>query len=282
MKNAAFASLRTTSGSSRGFMKQTDIHQYIQTLRLRLLDMSRVSQRAVDYSIKAYKLDSPEFCANVRDSTYEVNILHREITEIARDLLLMELPLESDVRFALSAVLICDALHSVHAQAVKIAANSTRLLENGRMPGWPDLTEMGEVVNRLMRLCIIALFDEEVAHAETVLSNRGVERLFESVFYDWYRNVDQRLRTQASHELAITKGLSQMAKETYEIADAVVFWLKGPDSGSTPHIDGEQPTIHTVPAKKVEGVTYSPDGMEAFLAEIDACFADPCFWSRMA
>ena len=165
MKNAAFASLRTTSGISRGFMKQTDSQQYLQTLRLQLLDMSRVSQRAVDYSIKAYKLDSPEFCANVRDSTYEVNILHREITEIARDLLLMELPLESDARFALSAVLICDALHSVHAQAVKIAANSARLLENGRMPGWAGLTRMGEEVNCLMRLCIIAVFDEKVAHA---------------------------------------------------------------------------------------------------------------------
>ena len=132
MKNAAVALLRATSGSSRGFMKQTGIHQYLQTLRLKLLDMSRVSQRAVDYSIKAYKLDSPEFRASVRDNTYEVHILHREITEIARDLMLMELPLESDVRFALSAVLICDALHSGHAQAVKIAANSRRLLEDGR------------------------------------------------------------------------------------------------------------------------------------------------------
>jgi len=281
MKNAAAASLRATSGSSRGFMKQTDIHQCMQTLRLQLLDMSRVSQRAVDYSIKAYQLDRPEFSANVRDSTYEVNILHREITEIARDLLQMDLPLESDARFALSAVLICDAHHSVHAQAVKIAANSAHLLENGRTPGCAGVTRMGEVVNCLMRLCIIALFDKEVAHAEAVLRNRGVERLFESAFYDWYRNADQRLRAQASQELAITKGLSQMAKETYEIADAIVFLLKGLDSGSTSRIDREQPTIHTVPAREVEGVTCGPDGMQAFLGEIDACFADSSFWSRL-
>ncbi len=282
MKNAAVALLRATSGSSRGFMKQTNIHQYIQTLRLQLLDMSRVSQRAVDYSIKAYKWDCPEFCANVRDSTYEANILHREITEIARDLLLMELPLESHVRFALSAVLIGDALHSIHAQAVKIAANSARLLENGRARGWEGLTRMGEAVNCLMRLCIIALFDEEVAHAETVLRNRGVERLFESGFYDWYRHVDQRLRAQASHELAITKGLSQTAKETYEIADAIVSWLKGPDSGSISPIDREEPTIHLVPTREVEGVTRGPDGMQAFLEEIDTCFADSTFWSRLS
>jgi phosphate uptake regulator len=193
----------------------------------------------------------------------------------------MEQPLESDVRFALSAALICDALHSVHAQAVKIAANSERLLENGHTLGWAGLTRMGEVVNCLMRLCVVALFNEEVAHAETVLRNRGVKRLFESAFYDWYRNIDQRLRTQVCHELAITNGLSQMAKETYMIADAIVFWLEGTDSGSVSDSDREQLTIHTVPAREAEGVTRSPNGMKVFLAEIDTCFADPCFWNRL-
>ena len=48
------------------------------------------------------------------------------------------------------------------------------------------------------------------------------------------------------------------------------------------HIDREQPTIHTVSAREVEGVTHSLNGMQIFLAEIDACFADPCFRSRMA
>lgn len=48
------------------------------------------------------------------------------------------------------------------------------------------------------------------------------------------------------------------------------------------HIDREQPTIHTVSPREVEGVTHSLDGMQVFLAEIDACFVDTCFWNRMA
>ena len=261
-------------------MKKADIQQYIQNLRLQLLDMSRVVQRAVDYSIKAYKLGSPEFCSSVRDSTHEVDILHREITEIARDLLLMELPRESDVRFALSAVLICEAFHSIHAQAVKIAANDMRLLEDRCAVGCAGLTRMGEMVNCLMRLCIIALFDEEAAHAETVLRNHGVERIFELPFYDESTRMDQRLRAQAGYELAITKSLRQITKETCEIADAIVFWLKGPHSAAVSDIDREQLTIHTVPAKEVESETPNPDGMQASLAEFDACFADSFFWSR--
>ncbi|QNI33842.1 PhoU domain-containing protein [Alloacidobacterium dinghuense] len=152
MKNVAVASLRATSGSSTGFMEQTDIYQYIQTLRLHLLDMSRVSQRGVDYSIKAYRLGCPEFCASVRDNTDEINILHREITEIVQELLLMELARESDLRFTLASARICNALQAMHSQAVEIARNSMRLLESGGLR-CTDLTTMGDVVNSLVRLC---------------------------------------------------------------------------------------------------------------------------------
>lgn len=280
MKNAAVASLCATSGSSRGFMKQTDIHQYLQTLRLHLLDMSRVSQRGVDYSIKAYKLGCPEFCASVRDNTDEINILDREITEIVEELLLMELPRELDLRLILTSARICNALQAMHSQAVEIARNSMRLLENGGLR-CTDLTTMGDVVNAMVRLCVVSLFDERIEHAQTVLHSDGVERLFETTFYDWYRTVDHRVRTQAGYELAITKHLSQIVRQTIEMAEAIVFWLEGPDSGSASHIGGEQSTIYIVPAREVEGVTCSPDGMQAFLAEIDTCFANPCFWSRL-
>ncbi len=252
----------------------TKVPEMTRHLRLQLLEMSRVSQRAVDYSIKAYKVGIPELCANVRDSSPEINILHREVTQIAQDLLLTELPRGSDTRFALSAVLICDALRALHAQAVKIAANSMRLSENGRTPGHTGLNRMGGVVNLMMRLCIIALFEEDAAHAETVLNAHGVERLFASSFDDWSTNVDQPLRPQVACELEITRCLRQMATETYEIAGAILFWLNGTDDRLVSDIDEEKIATHAVPAKQGEGVTHLPDWMAAFRAEVDACLAD--------
>jgi hypothetical protein len=115
----------------------------------------------------------------------------------------MELPVESDLRFALSAARIGNALLSVYIHASEIATNSIHLQKNGRTAGYVGLTRMGDVVNSLMRLCVVALFDEEVKQAETVLDHRGEARLFELAFYDWYRGIDRRLGTQASCELAI-------------------------------------------------------------------------------
>ena len=257
-------------------MKHTDIHQYIQSLRLHLLYMSRVSQRATDYSIKAFSLGSAEACTNVRDAADEINILHRKIAEISSELLLMDLPAESDLRFALSAARIGNALLSVYIHASEIAANSMHLQKNGPTAGYVGLTRMGDVVNSLMRLCVVALFDEEVKHAETVLHHRGGARLFDLAFYDWDRGFDRRLRTQASCELAITNDLSQMAKQTQEIAEAVLFWLEGTEGEPATNIIRE-PELEL---REQKAVTI-PDGMENFLLSIDACVVNANFWYRL-
>jgi phosphate uptake regulator len=199
--------------------------EYSQILRLYLLDMARVTQRGVDYAIKAYKLGNPEFCTSVREYTHEIDVLHREIAELVRDLLAMELPGESNLRYILTAERIGNALRVIYGQAVEIAANSMRIVDNGGGLGCAELATMGDLVNSLVRLSIVALFEEDVEHAELVRRSSGVGRLFGSTFYDWYRTIDHSARAQAEFERAITKHLGHIALQAYEIAGAIVFCL---------------------------------------------------------
>lgn len=254
------------------------IHHYIQALRLHLLDMSRVTQRGVDYSIKAYTLGNSELCANVRHDSFEIKILHREINEITRELLLAELSGESSLRFILSSERICNSLNAVHCHAVEIAANSVRLLENGGKHGYGDLTTMGDIVNSLLRLCVVALFEEELEHAEVVLRTGGIERLFEAAFYDWYRFLDHETRTQACHELAITKYLSQIVRHIHEIAAAIAFWLEDLGLGSFPETNKKQSVLYPATAEMRDQKTAF-ERMKSFLQSVDTCFADACFWN---
>jgi len=252
--------------------------EYSEILRLHLLDMARVTQRGVDYALKAYTLGNSAFCANVRDDSHEIKILHREITEIAQDLLLAELSWKSSLRFIFSSERICNSLQAVHSHAVEIAANSMRLLENGRKNGYADLATMGDIVNSLLRLCVVALFEEKIEHAETVLRTREIERLFETTFYDWYRDLDHGTRTQARYELAITKHLGQIAHQAHEIAVAIVFWLKDSDLGSCSRASKKQGVLYD-PTAEMGNQKASFDGMKSFLQSVDACFADACFWN---
>ena len=116
--------------------------KYSQILHSNLLDMARVTQRGVDYAIKAYtfKLGNLESCTIVRDDTYEIDVLHREITGPVRDLLAMELSGESDLRYFLASERIANSLQVVHSQAVEIAADSMLILDNGGGLGCAELT----------------------------------------------------------------------------------------------------------------------------------------------
>lgn len=64
-----------------------DTEQTLQLLRLHLLDMSKLSQRAVDYATKGYRLGSPEFCRYVRRGDHQLGELRRNIVDLCQKLM---------------------------------------------------------------------------------------------------------------------------------------------------------------------------------------------------
>jgi hypothetical protein len=211
-----------------------DAQKRIQDLRLHLLDMSKLSQRAVDYAIKGYKLGSPEFCRYVRRGDRELRELHRRITEICRQLSMKELALlegpdlASVARFPVSALRISNALQATCTAAAEIAHHTMLLLEDVRRPGAAALEKVCYLINRLMCLCIVALFKKNGQHAEAVLLNHDLPRLLEQASHDLRNDTTRQTAIPAALELAIANSLKQIARQTYEIAEAIVFWLEGP------------------------------------------------------
>ena len=200
-------------------------HQSIRILRLHLLKMARMCQRAVDYALKAYSLGSPECCTLVRNNKPEINLLHLQIEESTREILLMEISDTLDLRCVLSADRICNALEDIYVHAEDIATSSIHLLESFRRTGCKELVSMGDVVNRLMRLCVVSLFEESTGHAETVLRSEGVEGEFEISFFESLNTLDRSDIAEAVYEIAIADNLSRMARELREVANAIMFWL---------------------------------------------------------
>jgi len=200
-------------------------HQSIQILRLHLLNMARMCQRVVDYALKAYSLGSTECCTIVRNNKPEINLRHLQIEESTREILLMEISDTLDLRFVLSADRICNALEEIHVHADDIATTSMHLLESSRRIGCKELVSMGDVVNRLMRLCVVALFKEHIDHAEIVLRSEGVECVFETRFLESVNTLERSDITEAVYEIAVADSLGRMARELREVANAIMFWL---------------------------------------------------------
>lgn len=228
-----------------------DKQQHMHLLRLHLLDMSKLSQRAVDYATKGYRLGSPEFCRYVRRGDCQLGELRRRITDLCQQLmtrglagdsevLIDELDGESEMRFPLSAMRICGALHATCVAAAEIAHHTMLLLEDVRVPECVPLEKVCYTVNRLMCLCIVALFKKESQHAEAVLQNQDLGRLFEQVFRHLSNDINRHYPIPVALELGITNSLKQIARQIREIAKEIVFWLEGrrcalTSSGATAH-----------------------------------------------
>jgi phosphate uptake regulator len=200
--------------------------------------MSKLSQRSVDYAIKGYRLGSPEFCRYVRRGDRQLRVLRRKITDLCQKLLAQkpaddseiltnERTAASEMRFPSSALRICNALHATCTAAAEIAHHTMLLLEDARLPCSAALEKVCYLVNRLICLCIVALFKKECQHAVAVLQNQDFGRLFEQAFHDLQNDVDRRITIPAALELAITNSLRQIATQAQEIAEAIVFWLEG-------------------------------------------------------
>src|SRR5882757_10611596 len=137
--------------------------QHIHILRVQLLAMSRLSQRALDYAVKGYALRNLDFARHVSAANSELDEHHRRIKDLSRELMNGGISKPSDSRFAFAAASINTALHVTYTAAAEIAQDSLRLLESSGIHGCAALEKMGQLVNGSMRLCIVALFDQDVA-----------------------------------------------------------------------------------------------------------------------
>jgi hypothetical protein len=215
------------------------LQSQLKVLRLHLLDMSKLSHRALDYAIKGYRLGSPEFSRYVRRGAPQLVDLRYGITNLCEKLMMQDFvavdsespphgpAVHPDMRFPLVALRICDALDAVCTATAEIAHHTMLLLEDGCLPGSEALEEVCFLVNRLMSLCILALFKKEPRYADTVVYNRDITTLFERALTNLRLDIKRQAAIPAALELAITNSLRQIARQTQEIAAAVLFWIEG-------------------------------------------------------
>jgi len=213
--------------------------QHVQLLRAQLLCMSRLSQRALDYSIKGYELGSLDFCRHVRSVEHKLGEHHRQIKYLCRQVTTSRSSASCDIRFALAASRIDTALNKTYGTAVQMAQNTILFLKAGSLNKCIALNRFGRLVNSLMRLCIVALFERESNYAETVIHSQELWRRCELIFDRPLSDVDQETETMESYVLITAQVLGVVAKQAHEMADAILFWLSDCESSFTSDEEGE-------------------------------------------
>ena len=201
--------------------------QQMQLLRVHLLAMARLSQRALDYSVKGYTLRDSDFSREIHMAGPEIEQHHRRAKELCREFTKSGMTNSLDTRFAFAAVSIGNALHATHSAAVGIAQDTLRLLESTGIQGCSALEAMSRHVNVAVRLCVVALFEENAGQAQVVLRQTDRCRFRELNSVALHPHIGRWAGAQGDFERAVIRSLGDVMKQMHEMGDAILFWLEG-------------------------------------------------------
>ena len=113
--------------------------------------------------------------------------------------------------------------------ATEIAQNITIIAALSPKTIFPQTVETGNIVNSLVRLCSVALFDQKNVACKTSSSCRRRPKKIRSWLHRARLDLFRRSDTHCRCELAIANCIGQIAEQVYETAEGIIAWLENGD-----------------------------------------------------
>ena len=213
-------------------MTRTRFQQGLDELKEKLLRMGGLAEQAVDRAIEAYRGHAPELSERVFHGEQSINTVEREIDELALDLLAMQQPMAVDLRFILAVIKINADLERVGDQAVNIAERARDMagLPTVELPA--DIPRMAATATGMVRQALEAFIRADAELAQQVLTQDNIvdrmNREIESAMMAQMKQSPASAR-QALDTLLIARNLERVADHGTNIAEDVIFWVRGAD-----------------------------------------------------
>ncbi|MBZ5570878.1 MAG: phosphate signaling complex protein PhoU [Acidobacteriia bacterium] len=211
---------------------RTRFQQGLDELRARLLRMGGLAEQAVDRACQAYIDRDLARCHAVLENESQINVTEREIDELAFDLLAMQQPMATDLRFILAVTKINSDLERVGDQAVNIAERVMDMVELPKAELPVDIARMAAAVSAMVRRALESFIEGKAELAQAVLEmDNVVDRMRDDAFITLVKTMNERpaVTQQALDALLIARNLERVADHATNIAEDVIFWVRGAD-----------------------------------------------------
>ncbi|HYE26446.1 MAG TPA: phosphate signaling complex protein PhoU [Clostridia bacterium] len=214
-------------------MIRSRFQQGLDDLKEKLLAMGGLAESVIEAASQAYTKQDAKLCQLVFEREREINEAERRIDEIAVDLLAMQQPMASDLRFILAVLKINADLERVGDQAVNIAQRAVDAMQKTRPVDIPvDVPRMTSAVSIMIRRALQSFVEGQDDVAEAVLSmDNVVDRMKDEAFVALVRSMEtDPANTRAYLDaLLVTRNLERVADHATNIAEDVIFWVRGDD-----------------------------------------------------
>jgi phosphate transport system protein len=202
----------------------------LRAVRADLLKMGGLVEHQITEAMEAL-VDRDEARARetiARDT--EVNRMDVEIDERCVQLLALHQPAASDLRFITTGLKITTDLERIGDNAVNICERALELNEEPQLKPYLDLPRMAAAAQSMLKDSLDAFVRDDAALAEEVIAR---DDEVDQLNYQMYRELlsymaeDPKTIGRATRLLFISKYLERIADHATNIAEMVVFMVKG-------------------------------------------------------
>src|SRR5271170_4943371 len=194
--------------------------------------MSSLVEAGIERSIHAVIQRNESAASEVFENEARINTIELEIDGLAIDLLALHQPMASNLRFIVAALKINTNLERMGDLSVNIAHSARSLIDAPAIGLVVDIPLIGGLVQSMVRKSLDAFVSCDVDLARSVLaSDDAVDSLRTACYHQLvaFMEKDPQNIKQALDLLAITRNLERIADHSTNVAEDVLFLVKGVD-----------------------------------------------------
>jgi phosphate transport system protein len=215
--------------------KEHTVRQYdleLQEIRSRILEMGNQVQDMISRAMAALLDRRSDLAHNVIEFDEMINDLEIEIDEKSVTLIARWQPISRDLRLIIVALKIVTDLERMGDQCVSIAKRVLDLNEDPPLKPYIDLPRMAEWASQMVKESLAAFLQQQedlalkVCRDDQVVDDLNVQLQRELLTY---MMEDPQTIGRALNLMYVSKCLERIADHATNIAEMVIFLLKGED-----------------------------------------------------
>ena len=206
--------------------------QDLENLQTRLLEMGGLVEASIRRGVAAWMERNGEEARVVLQNETRIDQLEMEIDEMAVQLLALQQPMASDLRFITAAIKINTDLERIGDLAASIAERALVAAPTAQIPQLVDIPRMVKLTEMMVRNSLDAFVKRDAELARTVLaSDDEVDALRTSMHTDLVELMqrDPSLVPSAVDFLLACRRLERIADHATNVAEDALFVITGED-----------------------------------------------------
>ena len=198
----------------------------LEALKTNLIKMGSFAEESIARSIRALLERDAELAREIIAQDERINAMEIEIGDAIVDLLALQQPVATDLRFILAALKINNDLERIGDHAVNIAESALKYAGMEPVKPFVDMPKMAQVTKAMLRDSIDAFIHADSAKARSVLiSDDTIDDLNRKIVGELVAlmRAEPVLIEQALDLIRVSRNLERVADLSTNIAEEVVF-----------------------------------------------------------